>query len=260
MRPFWDAVAAMRLPVYFTLIGGRGSALYERSWQETYLDEQRVLMRWMERYPEQTVVITHGLPWRSFLDGDRIRFPEEIWRVFDSPRCHLQLLIPIQMGGMWEYPWTEAEPTRTGVRRASRRRPPDMGHRHSDGEPVLHLQTDQGPVPDALRLPHRGRAPGHPGRHGRPRHGPGRPVALSCRSGEGPAPYLMRGRDLGSAVQGQEILACGFLADSSWITVLAVRLFRPGSRQGVRAMSPRERLVGLSIDDVDGVPKPRPPP
>jgi predicted TIM-barrel fold metal-dependent hydrolase len=111
MRPFWDAVAAMKLPVYFTLIGGRGSALYERSWQETYLDEQRVLMRWMERYPEQTVVITHGLPWRSFLDGNRIRFPEEIWRVFDSPRCHLQLLIPIQMGGMWEYPWTEAEPT-----------------------------------------------------------------------------------------------------------------------------------------------------
>ena len=111
MRPFWDAVASMKLPVYFTLIGGRGSQLYERSWQQTYLDEQRVLMGWMERYPEQTVVITHGLPWRSFLDGDRIRFPDEIWQVFESPRCHLQLLIPIQMGGMWEYPWKEAEPT-----------------------------------------------------------------------------------------------------------------------------------------------------
>ncbi len=110
MRPFWDAAESLRLPVYFTLIGGRGSALYERSWQQTYLDEQRVLMQWMERYSEQTVVITHGLPWRAFMDGGRIRLPEEVWQVFESPRCHMQLLIPIQMGGMWEYPWKESEP------------------------------------------------------------------------------------------------------------------------------------------------------
>ena len=68
-------------------------------------------MRWMDRYPEVTVVITHGLPWRAFLDGDRIRLPEAAWEVFKAPQCHMQLLIPIQMGGMWEYPWKQAEPT-----------------------------------------------------------------------------------------------------------------------------------------------------
>ena len=111
MRPFWSAIAALGIPVYFTLIGGRGSRTYEQSWQESYLEEQRVLIRLMGRYPEMTVVITHGLPWKAFLDADRIRFPEAIWEVFHAPQCHLQLLIPIQMGGMWEYPWTEAEPT-----------------------------------------------------------------------------------------------------------------------------------------------------
>lgn len=111
MRPFWSAVAALGIPVFFTLIGGRGSRTYEQSWQESYLEEQRVLMRLMDRHPEMTVVITHGLPWKAFLDGGRIVFPEAIWEVFDAPQCSLQLLIPIQMGGMWEYPWTEAEPT-----------------------------------------------------------------------------------------------------------------------------------------------------
>ena len=63
-----------------------------------------------DRYPETTVVITHGLPWRTFLEGDRISIPEEVWEVFGSPRCNMELIIPIQMGGIWEYPWRETEP------------------------------------------------------------------------------------------------------------------------------------------------------
>ena len=55
-------------------------------------------------------VVTHGLQWRTFLEGDEFMFPEEGWELFQSPRCHLQLLIPIQMGAVWEYPWAEAEP------------------------------------------------------------------------------------------------------------------------------------------------------
>ena len=111
LRPFWQAVAALKLPVFFTLVGGTGGEAYLRSWSDSYIAEQRVLTRWMERYPDLTAVITHGLPWRTYLEGDRIRFPEEIWEVFEAPQCHLQLLIPIQMGNLWEYPWTEAEPT-----------------------------------------------------------------------------------------------------------------------------------------------------
>ena len=110
LRPFWDAVAALKIPVFFTLLGGKGAKLYDRSWSEGYLEEQGVLTRWMDRYADTSAVITHGLPWRVFMEGEEIRLPEAIWEVFRSPRCYLQLLIPIQMGGMWEYPWKEAEP------------------------------------------------------------------------------------------------------------------------------------------------------
>ena len=110
MRPFWEAVSSINLPVYFTLIGGRGALSYQNTWQQSYLDEQRILMRWMERYPNLPAVITHGLPWTAFLENEQIKFPSEIWEVFESPQCHLQLLIPIQMGARWDYPWKESEP------------------------------------------------------------------------------------------------------------------------------------------------------
>ncbi|MAR37629.1 MAG: hypothetical protein CL715_04815 [Chloroflexi bacterium] len=109
-KPFWDAIYKMNLPVYFTLIGGRGSKLDERSWIDDYLDEQRILLEWLNQYPGLNVVVTHGLPWTVGLENGKINFPEEIWDIFKSPNCHLQLLIPIQMGAMWEYPWKEAEP------------------------------------------------------------------------------------------------------------------------------------------------------
>ena len=110
MQPFWDAVASLKMPVYFTLQASEGRR-YSSEERESYLDEHRTLLRWMERYPDLTVVLTHGLSWLSFQEGDRIRFPEQAWEVFKSPRCHLQLLFVIQMGGMWEYPWTQAETT-----------------------------------------------------------------------------------------------------------------------------------------------------
>ena len=109
-KPFWEAIYKMNLPVYFTLIGGRGSKLDDRSWIDDYLDEQRILLEWMNQYPGLNVVVTHGLPWTVGLENGKINFPEEIWDIFKSPNCHLQLVIPIQMGGMWEYPWKEAEP------------------------------------------------------------------------------------------------------------------------------------------------------
>lgn len=103
MRPFWDAVSSCNMPVYFTLINVD---------PDEYLEQHRTLLRWMDHYPDSKVVITHGLPWRHFLqDEDRMEFPLEIWEVFKAPQCHLQLLFPIQLGNIWEYPWSKTEPT-----------------------------------------------------------------------------------------------------------------------------------------------------
>ena len=111
LEPFWDAVADLGLSVYFTLLGGVGTKAFSRNWVDGYLEEQEVLARWMRRYPQQTVVVTHGFPWRAYYNGEGIELPDAIFEPFDVTRCHLQLLFPIMMGSIWEYPWAEAEPT-----------------------------------------------------------------------------------------------------------------------------------------------------
>ena len=110
LQPFWDSVAELNLPVYFTILGGVGTKAYSSDWNEGYLAEQDALARWMKRYPHLSAVITHGFPWRAYYDGESIKLPDAIFDVFDSPNCYLQFLIPIMMGNIWEYPWTEAEP------------------------------------------------------------------------------------------------------------------------------------------------------
>jgi len=49
LQPFWDAIADLNLPVYFTLLGGVGTKAWRRDWHESYhpmltLPYQPVLM------------------------------------------------------------------------------------------------------------------------------------------------------------------------------------------------------------------------
>ena len=109
MRPFWDGIATPGATVYFTLLGARDESRYTVAERETYIAEQRTLARWMERYPDVTVVITHGFPWRSYVENNRVVLSDDLWELFDAPQCHLQLLFAIQLGNLFEYPWTETE-------------------------------------------------------------------------------------------------------------------------------------------------------
>ena len=56
-------------------------------------------------------VLTHGLSWPLFVDGDRIRLPEEVWGPFENTDLNLQLLFPIGLGPVWDYPLAEVRPT-----------------------------------------------------------------------------------------------------------------------------------------------------
>ncbi len=109
MRPFWDAIATPGATIYFTLLGAREESRYTVAERATYVEELKTLVRWMERYPDVTVVITHGFPWRSYVEDGRIVLAEDLWEVFEVPQCHLQLLFAIQLGNLFEYPWTETE-------------------------------------------------------------------------------------------------------------------------------------------------------
>jgi len=113
-RPFWEVVTAFGVPVFFTLGAGPGSAAGATSGAEHrqgYLDEQQMLISWMERYPGTVCSLTHGFPWRVFLEGDRIDLPDAIWRPFDNPRLSLEVCFPVRIGDLFDFPYHEVQPT-----------------------------------------------------------------------------------------------------------------------------------------------------
>ena len=76
-----------------------------------YLEELAILERWLERYPGVTCSLTHGFPWRLFLDGDQIRLPEAVWQPFQAGNCHLEVCFPVRLGDLFDFPYREAWPT-----------------------------------------------------------------------------------------------------------------------------------------------------
>ena len=113
-RPFWEAATALNVPVFFTLgsgpveIAGEISPAEER---RGYIGELQILMRWMERYPDVVCSLTHGFPWRVFLDGEKIILPEEIWAPFQNPNCNLEVCFPVRLGDLFDFPYREVWPT-----------------------------------------------------------------------------------------------------------------------------------------------------
>ena len=113
-RPFWEAATSFDIPVFFTIGTGPEELEVDRSVEEVqrgYLSELRILMRWMERYPDTVCSLTHGFPWRLFLDDDQIRLPEAIWEPFRNSKCHLEISFPVRLGDLFDYPYRKVWPT-----------------------------------------------------------------------------------------------------------------------------------------------------
>ena len=55
--------------------------------------------------------LTHGFPWRVFLEGDRIALPDAIWQPFQNRRCNLEVCFPVRLGDLFDFPYREVWPT-----------------------------------------------------------------------------------------------------------------------------------------------------
>ena len=112
--PFWEAVSTLGVPVFITLVTGPARAREagpDPEGQRGYLGEQRILMRLMERYPQMVCSLTHGFPWRVYLDGDGFTLPDEIWEPFENPKLSLEVCFPVRIGDIFDYPYREVWPT-----------------------------------------------------------------------------------------------------------------------------------------------------
>ena len=115
--PFWDAVADLGLPVFFSLGGWTGrkgrAAGGPTAVLEAYLAQLGTLSRWMTRYPDVQVVLTHGFNWRMFMAEDGLAIPDTVLKAapLDRPNFSVQLLFAIFLGGEWDYPMPQVRNT-----------------------------------------------------------------------------------------------------------------------------------------------------
>jgi predicted TIM-barrel fold metal-dependent hydrolase len=105
-RPFWDQATQLGVPIFFSLVAGRTA----REVRQGFIDELWTVRRWSERYPDQKVSVTHGFPWRAFVEGDGFALTPQMWEPFKDSRIHLEVSMPIRIGDIFEYPWRETWP------------------------------------------------------------------------------------------------------------------------------------------------------
>jgi L-fuconolactonase len=114
-RPFWEAALSFGVPIFFTLGTGpdelSGQERSPAQQRQGYLGELAILSRWMARYPQAVCSLTHGFPWRAFLEGDRLELPEAIWEPFAHPNLQLEVCFPVRLGDLFDYPYREVWPT-----------------------------------------------------------------------------------------------------------------------------------------------------
>ena len=107
-RPFWDAVTQLGVPIFFSLGGTPGI----RDPRAAFISELATLKRLSHRYPDVTVSVTHGFPWRAFLNADQSGFdlPPEMWEPFRDSAIHMEVSFPIRIGDLFDYPYRECRP------------------------------------------------------------------------------------------------------------------------------------------------------
>lgn len=111
-RPFWEAATSLSVPIFFTIHTGPQYPGWRASdaAQRGYLNELKILMRWMERYPDSICSLTHGFPSQTFFDGDRIDLPEPVWEPFQNPNLSLEVCFQVGAGDLFDYPYREVWP------------------------------------------------------------------------------------------------------------------------------------------------------
>ncbi len=102
-HPFWDRVRDLGIPVFWFVTSAFPG-------KEPYLAELAAFDRWLRRYRDVPVVLTHGLLLSRFMEDGLVNIPDEAWQPLESPNVSAELLFPIFQGAVWDYPYEEARP------------------------------------------------------------------------------------------------------------------------------------------------------
>jgi len=109
-RPFWDRIVAHRLPVFIEL---SSTPTYDK---DGYLGNLMALDTLLARYPTHRFVLVMGPPAGYFGMSGQWDFPNEVCDVYARENLSIEVMFPIAWGGMWDYPYAEAQALIRGLR------------------------------------------------------------------------------------------------------------------------------------------------
>lgn len=109
-RPFWDKIVSRRLPVFIEL---SSAPTYDRA---GYIRNLLALDALLTGYPQHRFLLVMGPPVAHFGLSGNWTFPDEVARVYDRENLQLEVMFPISWGGVWDYPYPEAQGLIRGLR------------------------------------------------------------------------------------------------------------------------------------------------
>ena len=108
--PFWEKIVRLRLPVFVEL---SSTPSYDAA---GYLGNLLALGRLLKRHPAHPFVCVMGPPAGYFARGGKWEIPDEALEVYRRDNLLLEVMFPITWGGVWDYPYTEAQELIRGMR------------------------------------------------------------------------------------------------------------------------------------------------
>ncbi len=101
--PFWDKIAGYKLPVFLEL---SSTPNYDRA---SYLGNIRALDRLLARYPTTRFLFVMGPSVGHLAQKGSWDFPEDVLATYKRDNLQIELTFPIMWGGIWDYPYPEAQ-------------------------------------------------------------------------------------------------------------------------------------------------------
>jgi predicted TIM-barrel fold metal-dependent hydrolase len=100
---FWEAVADMHVPVFIECSSGPDYT------EKGYLTNLLRLDRLLARFPQMRWLLVMGPPVGFFAKHGTWEFPADVQRIYARENLQLEVMFPITWGGVWDYPYPEAQ-------------------------------------------------------------------------------------------------------------------------------------------------------
>lgn len=109
-RPFWDKIVTRGLPVFIEL---SSTPTYDCA---GYLRNLAALDALLARYPAHRFLLAMGPPVGYFGMSGQWEFPDAAAAAYRRENLQIEVMFPISWGGVWDYPYPEAQQLIRGMR------------------------------------------------------------------------------------------------------------------------------------------------